>query len=343
MMKRALCVAALAGFACMTASGQTSCPDMNPLLGNANCLTNPGLEQGFDPFALNQPVGWWTSGPRVQLRQVGDSILPPVAAVGTPNAITPDTGDWMVALTTDGFGGFVGISTDKTNFFDPNLGYYDPIFDYSAGDVIVTGRYMIPTDQPITGDFACIKVNIKQLNADTTTFENFTGAPVQMPGAPVGYMYPAGISGTTNGQWLTYTVQIPREAFVNQFECTVGIQTGCGCNCQPPTPVPNHIKITPSRYVGDSTLTSGTIYWDNITYTQLPLTTPGCVADVDDGTGTGTPDGGVTIDDLLYYLGIFNAGSVDADVDDGSGTGTTDGGVTIDDLLYYLIRFNAGC
>ncbi|MGD9790047.1 MAG: GC-type dockerin domain-anchored protein [Phycisphaerales bacterium] len=71
--------------------------------------------------------------------------------------------------------------------------------------------------------------------------------------------------------------------------------------------------------------------------------TPSCVADVDDGTGTGSPDGGVTIDDLLYYLNIFNLGSIAADVDDGSGTATPDGGVTIDDLLYFLTRFNAGC
>ncbi|QQS09860.1 MAG: immunoglobulin domain-containing protein [Phycisphaerales bacterium] len=68
-----------------------------------------------------------------------------------------------------------------------------------------------------------------------------------------------------------------------------------------------------------------------------------CVADVDDGSGTGTPDGGVTVDDLLYYLTQFNAGSLVADVDDGSATGTPDGGVTVDDLLYYLTRFNAGC
>jgi len=67
------------------------------------------------------------------------------------------------------------------------------------------------------------------------------------------------------------------------------------------------------------------------------------VADVDDGSGVGTPDGGVTIDDLLYYLQIFEAGALAADVDDGSGTGTRDGGVTIDDLLYYLIRFEGGC
>ena len=68
-----------------------------------------------------------------------------------------------------------------------------------------------------------------------------------------------------------------------------------------------------------------------------------CVADVDDGTGGGTPDGGVTIDDLLYYVFVFNLGLTRADIDNGSGTGTPDGGVTIDDLLYFLARFNAGC
>ncbi len=69
----------------------------------------------------------------------------------------------------------------------------------------------------------------------------------------------------------------------------------------------------------------------------------GCIADMDDGTGTGTPDGGVTIDDLLYYITIYADGVPRADVDDGSSTGTPDGGVTIDDLLYYLQRFEAGC
>jgi hypothetical protein len=68
-----------------------------------------------------------------------------------------------------------------------------------------------------------------------------------------------------------------------------------------------------------------------------------CPADVDDGSGTGTPDGGVTIDDLIYYLSLFENGDIGADVDDGSGTGTPDGGVTIDDLIYYLTRFEAGC
>jgi hypothetical protein len=68
-----------------------------------------------------------------------------------------------------------------------------------------------------------------------------------------------------------------------------------------------------------------------------------CVADFDDGSGNGTPDEGVTIDDLLYYLGLFEAGESCADVDDGSGTNTQDGGVTIDDLIYFLTRFEEGC
>jgi photosystem II stability/assembly factor-like uncharacterized protein len=70
---------------------------------------------------------------------------------------------------------------------------------------------------------------------------------------------------------------------------------------------------------------------------------PPCVVDMDNGSGTGTPDGGVTIDDLLFYLALFDAGDVRADVDNGTATGTPDGGVTIDDLLYFLIRFDLGC
>jgi hypothetical protein len=80
--------------------------------------------------------------------------------------------------------------------------------------------------------------------------------------------------------------------------------------------------------------------FDNIRIESL---TPQCVADVDDGSSTGTPDGGVGVEDLLYYLSLYDAGSPDADVDNGTGTGTSDGGVGIEDLLYYLLRYDAGC
>ncbi len=73
---------------------------------------------------------------------------------------------------------------------------------------------------------------------------------------------------------------------------------------------------------------------------EVPLP---CIADTDDGGGTGTPDGGVTIADLVYYLTLLGNGSAEADVDDGSGTGRLDGGITIDDLIYFLSRFASGC
>jgi hypothetical protein len=71
--------------------------------------------------------------------------------------------------------------------------------------------------------------------------------------------------------------------------------------------------------------------------------TSGCIADMDNGSGTGVPDGGVGIEDLLYFLGQYDLGLIRADVDNGSGTGTPDGGVGIEDLLYYLNRYRAGC
>ena len=47
--------------------------------------------------------------------------------------------------------------------------------------------------------------------------------------------------------------------------------------------------------------------------------------------------------DLTGYLIAYQVGTAAADVDDGSGTGLRDGGVTIDDLLYFLGRYGSGC
>ena len=71
---------------------------------------------------------------------------------------------------------------------------------------------------------------------------------------------------------------------------------------------------------------------------------PGCPADLDNGSGTGTPDGGVDINDLLFFLAGYEAANVGvADLDDGSGTGTPDGGVDINDLLFFLAHYESGC
>jgi hypothetical protein len=80
---------------------------------------------------------------------------------------------------------------------------------------------------------------------------------------------------------------------------------------------------------------------------NVDATTP-CPADLDDDgnfANAGHPDGGVDINDLLYFLVGFEQGAVAVDLDnDGDpAVGTPDGGVDINDLLFFLVRFEMGC
>lgn len=139
-------------------------------------------------------------------------------------------------------------------------------------------------------------------------------------------------------------VLVDRLRFGDQtFTGTIRTQNASGQACRE-TIGQDYIAGWVKSIVGD--------LYGSVAATSGDLGTPGrftapscnpCVADMDNGSGSGTPDGGVTIDDLLYFLGAFEAGSTDADVDNGTGTGVPDGGVTIDDLLYFLVRFEAGC
>lgn len=61
-----------------------------------------------------------------------------------------------------------------------------------------------------------------------------------------------------------------------------------------------------------------------------------CVADMDD-------DCGVTIDDAILFFEYYGAGNPRADLDNGQGYGLPDGGVTTDDLVYFLTRLEGGC
>ena len=68
-----------------------------------------------------------------------------------------------------------------------------------------------------------------------------------------------------------------------------------------------------------------------------------CPADLDDGGGAGQPDGGIDINDLLYFLGQYESGVCGADLDGGAGNGLPDGGVDINDLLFFLAHYEGGC
>lgn len=119
-----------------------------------------------------------------------------------------------------------------------------------------------------------------------------------------------------------------------------------GASLQPRVGTPGQHGV---RYVQDGRLAAVWHASDRHVYATVralpftPFCRGDCAADTDDGSGTGVPDGGLTIDDLLHYLAMFEQGDLCADVDDGSGAGVSDGGVTIDDLLHYLAMFEAGC
>ncbi|QQS10152.1 MAG: hypothetical protein IPK69_05910 [Phycisphaerales bacterium] len=101
--------------------------------------------------------------------------------------------------------------------------------------------------------------------------------------------------------------------------------------------------IVPTRYGAETYGIQGQFTNESFIEITLASEVPLCPADLDNGSGTGTPDGAITIDDLLFFLDRFAAGDLAADLDDGTSTGTPDTAVTIDDLLYMIDHFQAGC
>ena len=51
----------------------------------------------------------------------------------------------------------------------------------------------------------------------------------------------------------------------------------------------------------------------------------------------------VTIEDLVFFLSALEVGDSAGDLDNGTYTGTPDGAVDAQDLLYFLIAFEIGC
>lgn len=71
---------------------------------------------------------------------------------------------------------------------------------------------------------------------------------------------------------------------------------------------------------------------------------PTCPADIANSQGLPLADGGIDINDLLFFLDAFEQGSAAADMDDdGLDPAFPDGGIDINDLLFFLGHFEAGC
>jgi Lamin Tail Domain len=69
---------------------------------------------------------------------------------------------------------------------------------------------------------------------------------------------------------------------------------------------------------------------------------PACPADLADINGNPNPDGGVDVNDLIYFLVRFEAGNMDLD-NDGVDPQVLDNATDISDLLFFLVHFEAGC
>jgi hypothetical protein len=285
-----------------SASAQTPCPPANP----GNCVTNPSFEV-VDVFSSNRdPDGWHNLSNPVQSkrREIGDGMSPPAVA---------HTGTASIMLLTPGASEFRGMTTDWVNFDSPGFPYYDPIFDWDGGDVVVSGYYYIPTSSPIVGDMSFIKLNVKRGNQDYATFDGAAEGPDSLR-----------IQGDTNNEWRYYELRwtmadIQEEVRFNESE---------GYFVLPP--YPDHLKITISRFGFGNVPSSGTIFWDDISFHQE---TPGdqcspCAADYNQ-------DGGVDGSDVEAFYMDWEAAGACADVNQ-------DGGVDGGDVEAFFTLWEAG-
>jgi hypothetical protein len=285
--------------AAVVANAQTTC------VSPTNCVTNPSFEAG-NLFNPPEPNGWFNlSNPaQSQRRQIGDSLTPPAVA---------RTGQWSINIRTPGNGDFRGFTTDGVNFFQPGFPFFDPAWDWAnPKDIRVTAWYYIPTSDPLVGDSSGIKLNIKGLNQDYATLDPWGGA------APT-------VSGDTNNEWRFYEIVWSAADIVAQVQ----LNSDLGVIPFPPTP-PNRVKLTIGRFAFGAPVSSGVIFWDDVTveYLDPAPACPACPADFDQ-------DGGVTGADVEAFFLAFESGDACGDTD-------LDGGVTGADVEAFFLAFEAG-
>ncbi len=297
-------MAGVLGFAATMAAAQTPLPLLAPSFETPNPL-NPAAP---DQFTNNGSAD-------ARYRSNTDGLTP---------AVTARTGERCLELRPPSDNGFAGFTTDTRNFFAAGFPFYDPVFDWSGGDVEVRCWYMIPANSPIDGAPAAIKFDIK--GAGNGNQNNATLDPWGVTGPWADRV----ITGHTNGQWVEYVsvwtqAQIQAEVLANVAEGYFNVP-----------PYPNRIKITFGRFGYGTPGATGTIFWDDLSYRQIPpgpqcaWNASGCPFDQDG-------DGDVDSDDIVLFFGNFENGDECGDMD-------ADGDVDSDDVVSFFGGFeNGGC
>ncbi len=276
-------------------------------------LPAPGFETA-NPFSPNAPAGFTNNNDvSARRRRAGDGLVPDVTA---------RTGDWCIEIGGRQDGGFDGITTDTRNFFAPGFPFFDPVFDWEGGDVLVTAWYMIPADRPVTGSLACIKLDAKGAgngNQNCASFDPWEAGSTYADRL---------ISGHTDGQWREFRILWTHA----EIEALLNARVAAGEFVVPP--YPNRIKLTFGRFNNDVGSTpdnpiGGTIFWDDLSYGQVQA--PTCRADFNGDTF-------VDPDDLSDYIACYFA-IPPCNRADFNGDGNADP----DDLSDFIALFFGGC
>ncbi len=186
-----------------------------------------------------------------------------------------------------------------------------------------------------------------------TGSENFSGFHQDLPAAP-------GEVWKSDSWWVNWSsdqMQGSNEALANiEFRDSAGqlINFVSAPALSAGTPTNSYRKVEVSGVAPAGTATvrlallfrqignaGGAAFFDDVSLYRTSGTC--CPADLDNGSNSGTPDGGIDINDLLYFLASFESGSAAADLDNGEGLGVLDGGIDINDLLFFLSHFEEGC
>jgi hypothetical protein len=317
-------------------SGAFSSTSLTSLGGNLYRATLPAFNCGGSVQFYVQAQG---SGGATVTSPVGAPASVYTAIVGSLSTVFADDFEANLPWTTSAAGATAGL----WERVDPEASAAQPGDDHTASGVTcyVTGQHVAGAGvgtSDVDGGSVTLTSPTFSLDGSSDAHISFwrwySNAGGSSPNLDV---FTVEISSNNGGAWTTVQTIGPASDNTGGW-----LQSSFRLSSVPAVARTNQMRI---RFTA-ADLNPGSVIEaavDDVLIQAITCTSPSCVADVDDGSGTGTPDGGVTIDDLLYYLAIFEAGSVDADVDDGSSTGTPDGGVTIDDLLYYLVRFESGC
>jgi hypothetical protein len=248
-----IAVAGFAGFA----GAQTVGPVTNGSFEALNVFSGSG-----------EPTGWHNiSNPSNAVRRtIGDG--------GSPAAVAR-TGTASIELRNGS--AFAGFTTDTLDF--STFLYYNPVIDWSKGDIIVSGYYNIPSGQTMT-DRSGLKIELRFPWSQTVWSWEDLGA-----------------TGTTNGAWVKLDFRLTKAVMQERFD--FGVTQGWF----QATDVPNMISILPIRF-GD-TPKPGTIFWDDVSFVQEEAG-PTCPADFNG-------DGFLDFTDFDDFVGAFEAGASSSD------------------------------